>query len=87
MIILATPIDVGVVSPKEGKPVPRKFKWVYDNEQIMRIKVDKILSMEEIRDFGARAILYRCQSFIDGQLKSYELKFFIDRHEWQLFRM
>lgn len=87
MMILAAPIEVGVVCPKEEKPIPKKFKWVYDNDQIMKIKVDKILSVEEIRDFGERALLYRCQSFINGLQKSYEIKFIVDRYEWQLFRI
>lgn len=86
MITLATPIEVGAVCPKDKNPVPKKFKWIND-DQVMQITVDKVLSVEEIRDVGSWSLLYRCQSYIDGLQKTYELKFIIDRHEWQLFRM
>lgn len=88
MITLAEPVEVGVVCQKKDKPVPKKFKWAPSpNDETVVVEISKILSVEEIREVGSRAYLYRCQSFIDGLLKTYELKFIIDRHEWQLFKM
>lgn len=87
-MIIAMPIEVGVVCKKKERPVPMKFKYApTPDDPVMVINVDKVLSVEEIRDVGSKAYLYKCQSYINGILKVYDLKFIIDRYEWQLFRM
>jgi hypothetical protein len=87
MKIVGDEIDVIVKFKRKTKPIPLKFgiHELEGNPQI--IKVDKILYTEEEKLAGIRAYVYRCQSMIDGELKLYELKYYIQDCRWVLYKI
>lgn len=87
MKILAEPIDVIVKFIKKEKPVPIKFRYQDPSGKEKEIKVDKVISVEEIREAGVKYLLYYCQSRISGEEKRYELRYLKDRCVWDLFKI
>lgn len=88
MKILSEPIDAIVKFTKgKGHPVPYKFRYA-DKEQLNHeIKIDKIVTITELKLAGIRSIIYLCQSKIDGIEMLYELKYLISDCKWELYKM
>lgn len=87
MKIIAEPIDVIAKFIRKEKPDPVKFRYTDEKGNEKEIKVDKVLEVEEVREAGIKAYVYRCQSKIDGDIKRYELKYIIVKCQWELFKM
>jgi hypothetical protein len=86
--ILAEPIDAVVKFSKgKGNPVPYKFRYSDSDEVEHEIKIDKILMVEETKKAGIRALVYLCQSQVEGIIKLYELKYLISDYRWELYKM
>lgn len=87
MKILAEPIDAAVWFKGQDKPHPVKFRY-HDKEGILRrVSVDQVVSVEEVKTAGIKALVYRCQSQMDGCLKIYELKYLVNECRWELYKM
>ena len=86
MKILAQPIDAVAVFAREKPPMPYKFKYVHGDEKC-EIRVDKVLHIENRRIAGIPAIVYSCQSVVDGLEKRYELKYLPSSCRWELYKM
>lgn len=87
MKILAEPIDAIVKFKGTDRPMPYKFRYHDEAGKVHEVKVDQILLCDEIKLAGIRALVYRCQSFVDGEEKLYELKYLIQDCRWELYKM
>ena len=87
MKILAKEIQMLAVFDKNGKVEPIRFKLVSNSDEELVIKIGKITSVTETKRAGISSIIYCCQSEIDGFLKTYEIKFRINEHKWELYKI
>ena len=86
MKILAKPVKMVAAFDEKGIPVPLRFK-VEEEGVWQLVKVDKIISTEAVRPAGMDALVFRCQSEIQGILKQYELIYRVKPHQWELYKM
>ncbi len=86
MKIVAKPIDVNATFIKNEKPIPKKFR-IEEDDDIQTIKISKIFSVEEIKRAGTMALIYRCQSVVDGTEKQYELRYKLVEYQWDLYKI
>jgi hypothetical protein len=82
MKVLMKPIEMVVWFDLEGLPRPVRFR--IDGEVI---KVEQVCTLSEEKLAGNRTKIFRCQSEIDGQLKSFELKYELQTCKWFLFKI
>ena len=87
MKILAEPIDALVMFRGKGIPQPYKFRYEEKDGSFKEIRIDRILESEEVKLAGIRALIYRCQSEIEGAAVRYELKYLIADCRWELYKM
>jgi hypothetical protein len=84
--VLAKPIRMISAFDERGAPTPLRFK--VEEEGVWNlVKVDKIVSSEAIKPAGMDAIVFRCQSEIQGLMKQYELIYRVKPHVWELYKM
>lgn len=86
MKVYARPIETIAWFTKEGKPMPVKFKFALRDE-VLTIKVDKVIDISEERLAGNRMFVYKCRSVIEGEEKLYELKYELNTCKWFMFKM
>lgn len=81
-------IDIECVAwfSKEGI-TPLRFKYENNDGESVVIKVDKIISRDLEKLCGNLAYVFECQSLIDGQIKQYQLKYFISEIKWLLWKI
>jgi hypothetical protein len=88
MKIVSKPIDIIVIFKIKEKPIPYKFKYINpDDSEAKEIKVDKVITTTRRRIAGVETIVYRCQSVLNGQIITYELKYIIDEYRWVLYKL
>jgi hypothetical protein len=85
--IIAEPIDALVMFRHKDNPKPYKFRYRDGVSEIHEVKIDKIRQVDETRLCGVRALVYLCQSQINGIDMLYELKYIIDEYRWELYKM
>ena len=67
-------------------PQPVKYKVIFRQEPIV-VRVDQILFKTTEDLISNRAIIFRCQSEINGVLKMYEIKYELGTCRWLLWKM
>lgn len=82
MKIIAKPIDVLAVFKAGKKPQPCRIK-IIENEELLEIPIEKISNMELSNLAGIPCIIYCCQ----GGGRLFDLKYIINKCEWQLYRI
>ena len=87
MKIVAKPVDMIAVFYQGRHPVPHKFKYLETDGSMKYIHVERILASEVRKAGNAEAILYQCQSRMEGEVKRYELKFFLKEARWELYKI
>lgn len=87
MKILSEPIDALVMFRGKDNPRPHKFRYFDRDSLAHEIKIDKILQIDAKKTAGIRALVYRCQSEIEGIVVLYELKYLIEECRWELYKM
>jgi hypothetical protein len=87
MKILAKEIEMIASFKKDGVIVPRKFKITGDDEEEITIKVDKVITMSNTKLAGIKAVVFSCQSQIGEVVRRYEIKYRVDEHRWELYKM
>lgn len=86
MKIVAKPIKTMVVFEYEGKiPIPYKFKIQLEDGSEQLIRIDKRIDSYRQKTAGIDAVIYECQSVIDGIEKRYKLKYILSDCRWQLY--
>jgi len=85
MKIVAKEIEMICHFSKKGI-TPLKFKYqCEDGDKV--IKVDKVISRTSEKLCGNIAIIFDCQSVIDGVEKLYQLKYLVSDMKWLLFKI
>jgi len=74
------------VFDENGLPKPIRFS-IDDNDERQTIKVDHIVSTNAIRPNGMDALVFLCQSEIQGLLKQYEIVYRVKPHQWELYKI
>ncbi|MCT4564024.1 MAG: hypothetical protein N4A68_06855 [Maledivibacter sp.] len=87
MKIVALPVDMIAWFTKDGIPNPIKFRIVTDDESNAVIKVDRIITRDVEKLAGNKMHVFRCQSYINGIEKTFELKFEVDSCKWLLYKI
>ena len=68
-----------------GKPIPLKFKYVNEEQELSVVKVDRI-TKKDINNFaGNRMYVYYCESFENNITKTYELRYELDTCRWYVY--
>jgi len=71
--ILSTPIEVLAHFENDGIPHPLRFKLNGET-----LKIEQVVSVTEEKLVGNKMLCFRCQSEIDGELRSFEIKFEVE---------
>ena len=87
MKTLRKPIEAIVLFDLEGNPVPIKFRYLDDAEELVTVKVDRIIKKDMDRFAGNRMIKFTCQTNIGNQAKPFELRFEIDTSRWYIYKI
>jgi len=86
MKVISKDIECVVWFSKDGiKPI--KFRYKNAEDENIVIKVDKIISKQKEKLCGNFAWIYDCQSEIDGIVKLFQLKYFIEECKWVLWKI
>jgi hypothetical protein len=72
---------------KDGITSPIRFRLLEENSTLNVINVNKIIFREKEKIAGKDAIVFNCQSSIDGIDKLYQLKYEINTRAWILFKI
>ena len=87
MKVLMKPVDMIATYPRDGLPIPHKYRITGTDGTTKVIKVDRILYKTEEKLAGNKMLIYRCQSVIAGIQRVYELKYELNTCRWFLFKM
>lgn len=87
MKVFMKPVDMIATHPREGMPIPLKYRISSAEGTNKVIKVEKIIHKAEEKLAGNKMFIYRCQSTINGRERIYELKYEIGTCRWFLFKI
>ncbi len=87
MKLLRKPIEVIAIFDIEGNPTPIKFRFLDEGEEVLVVKVDKVLKKDIDKFAGNRMIKYTCESCIRGEAKPFELRYEVDSCRWYLYKV
>lgn len=87
MKVVSTPIQAIVHFEAQGKVNPLRFKYIDQDGSENVVKVDKVVSSTNEKYCGNFALLFDCQSVIDGVEKLYQLKYFPLEMTWLLWKI
>ncbi|MDR1778180.1 MAG: hypothetical protein LBR14_00225 [Clostridiales Family XIII bacterium] len=87
MKVLAKEIEMLASFQRRGQIRPHRFRVAGEDGREEVIQVEKILQTEETRLAGVRALVFTCQSVIRGLQRRYELKYRVEEHRWELYKM
>ena len=86
MKIVSKPVKMVAVFDEQGFPMPIRFR--IEEEGIWQtIKIGQVISTETIRPAGMDALVFLCQSEIQGFMKQYELIYRVKPHQWELYKI
>jgi len=80
--IYSTPIEVLAHFDLTGKPRP--YRLTLDGKEL---KIEQVISVTEEKLAGNRMLVFRCQSEIKGELRTFEIKFELNTCKWFLWKM
>lgn len=87
MKVYMKPIKMISVSEFDGVLTPLKFQLKNEEKELITIKVDNIVLRDQEKLAGSKMLVFRCQSEIDGVLKTFELKYELANCKWYLYKM
>lgn len=87
MKIVAKKVEMIAWFTKDGITNPIRFRLMEENKALNIINVNKIVFREKEKIAGRDAIVFNCQSNIDGVDKLYQLKYEINTCTWILFKI
>lgn len=85
MKLVAKDIEMICHFSKQGI-TPLKFR-MSEGDNYKVIKVDRVISRSNERLCGNLALIFDCQSVIDGVEKLYQLKYIVSDMKWILFKI
>ncbi len=87
MKVLNKPVEMIVAFEDEKFPRPMKFRFRLEDESLIVVPVDRILTQHELKIAGNRLICYTCQSVIAETERLYELRYEMKTCRWVLYKM
>ena len=89
MKLKEVPIDVIARFRVNGSGIPSPYKFRYKDEHgnTYDVKIDHIYHVKDHRFAGKRSFIYRCVSTIADEEMMYELRYYVDECQWQLYKM
>jgi hypothetical protein len=88
MKTVAKDIEVICHFDSKGNINPLRFKYQEkDGDEYKVIKVDRVISKFEEKLCGNKALVFDCQSFVDGIEIRFQIKFFKLECRWLLFKI
>lgn len=80
------PVDVISICTASGDLRPLRIRLEDENRQMLRINIDKVLDVKEIRHVGAEANIYLCRACVWDRMWTFELKYSLRAHTWCMLR-
>lgn len=80
------PVDVISVCTADGEIRPLRVQLVDEERQLVRLRIDQIVSTEEIQHVGAEAKIFLCRATVWGRVWTFQLKYAIRTHSWFILR-
>lgn len=80
------PVDVISVCSASGEIRPLRIRMEDEEHQLLRINVEEIISVEDIRHVGVEALVFRCRATVWDRKWTFELKYYIRTHTWCMLR-
>ena len=87
MKVYMKPIKMISVTEENGVQTPLKFQMRDENKEIITIKINTICLRDEEKLAGNKMYIFRCQSEIDGTIKTYEIKYELASCKWYLYKI
>jgi hypothetical protein len=85
--VVAQEIQVIAHFNTQGIIKPLRFKYTDQDGSEKVIKVDKVIDTTTEKLCGNLALIFDCQSVIDGVEKVYQLKYFVMEMRWLLWKI
>lgn len=86
MKVVAKPIDIICYFDKNGVH-PVRFRVEGLDEELLIIKIDKIIKVDMERFAGNKMLVFDCQSNMDGEMRTFQLKYELESCKWMLFKV
>lgn len=80
------PVDVISVCSAGGEIRPLRLRMEDEAHHLLRVDIDEIVSVKEIRYVGIEAQVFLCRAFVGEVRWLFELKYTIRTHTWCLLR-
>lgn len=87
MKIINKPIEVVVVTDKEGVITPKKFRITAEDESDVTVVIDGVIKRDTYRVEKKQIRSFTCRCAINGVQKIVELKYFNEETSWILYRI
>ena len=80
------PVDVISVCSARGDIRPLRLRLEGEEQELLRIDIDEIVSVRHIQYVGIEAQIFLCRATVHGKRLLFELKYTIRTHSWCLLR-
>lgn len=80
------PVDVISVCDAKGTIIPLRLQLEDEERQLLRIKIQEVISVREIEHVGVEANVFLCRARVHDQDWKFELKYTFRSHNWCLLR-
>ena len=87
MKVCANPIEMVSYTKLNGVINPIRFRLQLQDESVIVIKVDRVITRENEKLAGNNMIVFKCQSQINDVQRLFELKYELSTCRWILFKM
>ena len=78
------PVDVISVCNTEGEIRPLRFQLEDEEHQLLRVNIQQVVSVREVRHVGVEANIFRCRARVHDRDWTFELKYTFRSHTWRL---
>ena len=80
------PVDVISMCSASGEIRPLRLRMEDEQHQLLRIDIQEIISIKEIKYLGIEATVYLCRATVREKEWLFELKYTIRSHNWSFLR-
>lgn len=81
------PVDVISLCSATGELRPLRIRLADEEQQLIRINIDEVLDVREIRHVGAEASIFLCRARVWDRIWTFELKYTLRSHTWYILRL
>ena len=76
------PVDVISICTASGELRPLRLRMEDESHQLLRVNIEEVLEVTDIKHIGAEAHIFRCRASVWGREWIFELKYYIRSHTW-----